>query len=91
LVISTEVHAHVSAPTLTMVLPYFFPGSPKAGQDFGPEPHDIPAQRVRDEHAAIGKAMHLFEAQLFAFHTPAITRPLSAPRFNSEINTFCHR
>ena len=54
--------------------------------DFGPEPHDIPAERVAQVHGAVGEAVDFFEADGLAVPEAGHHAAAFSAEVNGEIN-----
>ena len=71
-------------------LAVFLGGESEAVLDFGPEPHDVPAERVAQVHGAVGEAVDFFEADGLAVPEAGHDAAAFSAEVNGEINAVWH-
>ena len=69
-----------------MDLPYFLAARRQAVLDLGPEPHDVPAERVGQVHRAVGEPVDFFEADGLAVPEAGHDAAAFGAEVNCEIN-----
>ena len=85
------IHAHVSTPTETIDLPYFFGGQGQAVLDFRPQAEGVPAQSIVERSRRRWESDGALPAASFCRPKAGHDTAAFSADINSEINLLIHK